>query len=95
MTARNRSAGKSRRGPARRAPFWLRRLDLLGSEPRGEAFPRNADEGIRQVAALSALAMSMLRENERDVPALLERLERAEARWRKRWDLERERFFRG
>ncbi|MGH7151004.1 MAG: hypothetical protein ACREIU_09915 [Planctomycetota bacterium] len=95
MTSRSRPARKSPQGAARRAPLWLRRMDLVWSGRGGERFPRNADEGIRQVAALSALAMSMLRENERDVQGLLERLERAQARWKERWALERERYFRG
>jgi len=45
----------------KQVPLWLRRLRLVKAELKGERFPRNAEEGLRQVAALSAAGRRILR----------------------------------
>jgi hypothetical protein len=40
-----------------RLPLWLRRLDRVKAEVKGAGFPRAAEEGFRQCAALSAAAL--------------------------------------
>jgi hypothetical protein len=89
------------------APLWLRRLDLVKSELMGARFPRTAEEGLRQVAALSAVSLRMLEEDVRATmpradrkrvrKALCERLariSRVEAQWMLLWKRERARYFR-
>jgi hypothetical protein len=46
----------------KRVPLWLQRLALAKAELRGTRFPCSAEEGIRQVAALSAIGLRMLEE---------------------------------
>ena len=90
-----------------RAPLWLRRLALVKAELNGIRFPRTAAEGLRQVAALSAVSLRMLEEDVRSAmpradrkrlrKGLYERLarvSRVEAQWVLFWKRERARYFR-
>lgn len=90
----------------KQVPRWLRRLHLVKGELKGVRFPRNAEEGLRQVAALSAANLRILREqvrselpkaSEREVEIatrrLLARLSHAEAEWTRAWKRERARCF--
>lgn len=92
---------------ARPLPLWLRRLDQVKAELKGTRFPRTAEEGFRQCAALSIAALGWLRDSlkgahpkasheelEREKRLLLARLSAAEARWLVRWRKERLRYFR-
>jgi hypothetical protein len=90
-----------------RAPLWLRRLALVKAELKGTRFPPTAAEGLRQVAALSAVSLRMLAEDVRAATpradrkrvrkALYEslaRISRVEAQWVICWMRERARYFR-
>ena len=90
----------------KQVPLWLRHLSLAKAELKGVRFPRNAEEGLAQVAALSAASLRILKAevrsglpgaDERQVQAaicrLLARLSHAEARWIQHWKRERARFF--
>jgi len=90
-----------------RAPLWLRRLAVVKSELNGMRFPRTAEEGLRQVVALSAVGRRRLEEKVRSAmpkagverlrEALcgrLARISRIEAQWVLRWKRERARYFR-
>ncbi|MFP3871002.1 MAG: hypothetical protein ACLFVT_09025 [Syntrophobacteria bacterium] len=46
-------------------PWWLRRLGLVRAELRGTRFPHTAEEGLRQCAELSAVAMELLKDEVR------------------------------
>ena len=46
-------------------PWWLKRLNLVRDELRGIRFPRTAEEGLRQCAELSEVAMHLLKEEVR------------------------------
>ena len=89
-----------------RVPLWLRRLGLVKAELKGVRFPRNAEEGLQQVAALSAASLRILKAevrsglpgaDERQVQTaicrLLARLSHAEDRWIQHWKMERARCF--
>jgi hypothetical protein len=93
--------------PIHHVPLWLRRLDVVKAELAGTRFPRTAEEGLRQVAALSAVSLRMLEEDVRSAmpgadrkrlrKALYERLariSRVEAEWVHFWKRERARYFR-
>lgn len=82
----------------KRIPVWLRRLDRVKAELRGTRFPRTAEEGLRQCAALSALSLRLLREEvskgragtgrtqvETEMSRLLARFASADTRWAPRW----------
>lgn len=92
--------------PKKRVPRWLKRLDLAKAELKGVRFPRNAEEGVRQCAMLSAAGLRLLRESistsqagaseeqiETEMRRLLARFSRADARWVARWRKERARYF--
>ena len=94
--------------PDRKLPLWLRRLDRVKAELKGTQFPRTAEEGFRQCAALSATALRWLEDSIRDAHPranedqleierrlLLARLSAAEGRWLAEWRKERARYFRG
>lgn len=44
-------------------PVWLRRLHVVRAELRGSRYPRTADEGLRQMLRMSALALRWLDES--------------------------------
>ena len=82
----------------RQLPMWLRRLDQVKAELKGTRFPRTADEGFRQCAALSTTALRWLRDSirgsfpnaseeqlETEKRCLLARLSAAECRWLAVW----------
>ena len=90
----------------KQVPLWLRRLGMVKAELKGAHFPRNADEGFRQAAALSAANLRLLKAevrsglakaDERQVEAamqrLLARLSHADTKWTLRWERERARCF--
>jgi hypothetical protein len=96
---------KKRKLP-RQVPLWLRRLGLVKAELKGAHFPRSAEEGLRQVAALSAANLRILRAEVRSALAgveesrvesatyqLLARLSRADAQRVSIWKRERARCF--
>ena len=87
-------------------PLWLRRLSLVQAELKSARFPRTAEEGLRQVAALSATSLRLLRTevrsglrraNDKQVETamrrLLARLSHTEVEWARVWKNERARFF--
>ena len=55
----------------KQVPLWLRRLGLVKAELKGAHFPRSAEEGLRQVAALSAANLRILRAEVRSAPQAL------------------------
>jgi hypothetical protein len=90
----------------RQVPLWLRRLGLVKAELKGMSFPRNAQEGFRQAAALSAISLRLLKAQVRSeltranrgadeiaMRRLLARFSRADARWIRVWQRERARCF--
>lgn len=92
----------------KRVPRWLRRLGLVKAELKAAHFPRSAEEGLRQVAALSAANLRILRAEVRSALAgaeesrvesatyqLLARLSRADAQRVSIWKRERARYFGG
>ena len=94
--------------PVNDLPLWLRRLDRVKAELKGTRFPRTAEEGFRQCAALSEAALRWFRSSLKDAhpratdaeieterQTLLARLSAAEARWLAKWRKERVRYFRG
>lgn len=91
---------------SKQVPLWLQRLGLVKAELKSVRFPRTAEEGLRQVAALSAVSLRMLKEDVRsDMPratekqvrvamrGLLARISRAEAQHTNFWQKERARHF--
>jgi len=91
-----------------RVPLWLRRLDLVKAEMKTVQFPRTAQEGFRQCAALSETARRWFWESiradhprasdediEKERRLLLARFSAAEARRIAKWKKERDRYFRG
>jgi len=98
---------EAKSAPARELPLWLRRLDRVKVEVKGTQFPRTAEEGFRQCAALSATALRWLEDSIREAQPqaseeqleterrrLLARLSAAEGRWLAKWRKERVRYFR-
>ena len=88
-------------------PLWLRRLDRAKAELKGTRFPRTAEEGFHQCAALSGTALRWFRNSLKDAHpgatdaeieterrTLLARLSAAEGRWLAEWRKERLRYFR-
>jgi hypothetical protein len=76
-------------------PWWLKRLDVVRAELRGTAFPRTAEEGLRQCAELSAVSMELFKAElgktcrkggeerlDRGVRRLMDRFSKTEARWK-------------
>jgi len=76
-------------------PWWLKRLDLVRAELKGTAFPRTAEEGLRQCAELSAVSLELLKAEfgktcrkggeermDREVRRLVDRFSKTEARWK-------------
>ncbi len=60
------NAKQARRGSGRKTtPLWLRRLDLVKRELSGCRWPSTAEEGLRQTAALSNVALRMLEQGNR------------------------------
>ena len=80
----------------KRVPVWLRRLPLVKAELGGLRFPRTAEEGLRQAAALSATSLRVLESQEGASKArrLLARMACTEARRILFWKKERARYFR-
>lgn len=87
-------------------PLWLRRLVRVREELRGVRFPESAEEGLRQAAALSVVALGMLEDAVRSargradawqarqgVRRLLARMTRADERRIRSWKEERARCF--
>ena len=87
-------------------PLWLQRLGLVKAELKSVRFPRTAEEGLRQVAALSAVSLRMLEEDVRSampratekqvrvaMRGLLGRISHAEAQQTGFWQKERARHF--
>lgn len=92
----------------KKAPLWLRRLDMVKAEMKSVRFPRSAQEGFRQCAKLSDTALRWFRQSIRDDHPglsqekiekerclLLARFSAAEARHIAKWKKERDRYFRG
>ena len=90
------------------APCWLRRMHLVKTELKTIRFPRTAQEGFRQCAALSETAGRWFRESiradhpgasekaiEKERQLLLARFCAAQARQIVKWKKERDRYFRG
>jgi len=88
--------------------MWLRRLGQVKAELKGVRFPATAEEGFRQVLALSSTNLRILetqvrserpgadrRQVRMEVRRLLARLARADAQWIQSWKRERARCFRG
>jgi len=93
---------------SKKAPLWLRRLDIVKAEMKSVRFPRSAQEGFRQCAELSETAGRLFWESiradhpeasdkdvEQERRLLLARLSAAQARWIAKWKKERDRYFRG
>ncbi|MBI4381098.1 MAG: hypothetical protein HY574_07890 [candidate division NC10 bacterium] len=91
---------------SKQVPLWLQRLRLVKSELKSVRFPRTAEEGFRQVAALSTASLRILEEDVRSampratekqvrvaVRGLLARISRAEAQHTNFWQEERARHF--
>ena len=91
---------------SKQVPLWLQRLGLVKSELKSVRFPRTAEEGVRQVAALSAVSLRMLEEDVRSampratekqvrvaMRGLLGRISHAEAQQTGFWQKERARHF--
>lgn len=89
-------------------PRWLKRLKLVKTELREVRFPRSAEDGLRQCAALSALALRLLREEVKrtrtrgdveranvEMRRFLARLSSTDSEWTARWRRDCARFFRG
>ena len=87
-------------------PLWLRRLGLVKAELKSARFPRNAEEGFREAAALSAAGLRILRAEvhsglrrvdkmriETATRRLLARLSHADAQRIPAWKRERARYF--
>lgn len=77
-------------------PVWLRRLERVKAELREVTFPRTAEEGLRQAAALSVACLRMLEEEVASAKGrrlLLARLSRLDARRTLFWKKERARCF--
>jgi hypothetical protein len=80
---------------AKSVPRWLRRLDLVKEELRGWPFPRTAEEGVRQCAALSAASLKIFYDtNGKDADRLLSKLRQAEASRISAWKKDCARAFR-
>ena len=92
---------------SRKAPLWLRRLNLVKAEMKAVRFPRTVQGGLRQCAALSETALRWFRQSIRDGHPgasepeieeerrlLLARFSAAEARRVVKWKRERGRYFR-
>ena len=90
----------------RQVPLWLRRLGLVKAELKSARYPRNAEEGLREAAALSAINLRLLQAAVRSGLARadgkrvematrhwLARLSHADARRIPAWKRERARYF--
>lgn len=106
MRRKEAARSKTKAGRSRRVPLWLRRLDQVKSEMRATQFPRTAEEGFRQCAVLSAVALRWLRDSIRDdhpgasrqeleteIRRLLVQLSAEETRWLVQWKKERRSYF--
>lgn len=93
--------------PPQRVPMWLRRLKRVKAELRGTRFPHTTEEGLRQVAGLSAASLRMLgndvrramtgtesRQVQMTTRLLLARLSHAQYHQTLFWKKERTRYFR-
>lgn len=82
--------------PVKGVPLWLRRLHLAKAEIEAVRFPASAEEGLRECAALSALALRLLKETiggDRKLGQFLARASAADA-WRaQKWEANRARYF--
>ncbi len=89
-----------------KVPIWLRKLSRVKAELRGEQWPLTPEEGFQQGIALMALAFQAFTDEIRagmpgakvsEVQAAvfreLARLGKTDARWVRRWKIERARFF--
>lgn len=92
----------------KKAPLWLRRLDLVKAETKTVRFPRTAQAGFRQCAELSETARRWFRQSieanhpgaseeeiEKERRLLLARRCAAQARQIAKWKKELDRYFRG
>jgi hypothetical protein len=80
---------------AKSVPLWLRRLTLVKEELKGWPFPRTAEEGLRQCAALSAAGIQIFYEtNGKHADRLLAKLRQAEASRMPVWKKDCARAFR-
>jgi hypothetical protein len=92
----------------KKAPLWLRRLDIVKAEMKSVRFPPSAQEGFRQCAELSETARRLFWESlradhpgasdeeiEQERRLLLARFSAAEACRLAKWKKERDRYFRG
>jgi hypothetical protein len=83
-------------------PWWLKRFDLVRAELKGMAFPRTAEEGLKQCAELSALSMELFKAEirktqrkdgkdgqERQLRRLMNRFSKVEERWKSAWRKDR------
>ena len=79
-------------------PWWLKRFDLVRAELKGIAFPRTAEEGLRQCAELSAVSIELFKAEvrktrrkggeerlDREARRLMDRFAKTEARWKSAW----------
>lgn len=70
---------------------------MVAEELKTTNFPKTAEEGIRQCAELSAMALRILREqveSDAELYRLINELSADDARHAERWRRERARFFR-
>lgn len=92
---------------SKQLPLWLRRLDLVKAEMKTVRFPRTVAEGFRQCAELSATArrwfLDSIRQDhprasaeeiEHERRVIQARFSAAQTRWIKKWQKERDRYFR-
>ena len=80
----------------KRPPLWLRRLDAVKAELDVTRFPKTAEEGVRQCAELSAVALRLFRQQaggDRAAQRLLARLSADEAQRIPTWRRDCARFF--
>jgi hypothetical protein len=92
----------------KKAPLWLRRMDLVKAEMKTIRFPRTAQDGFRQCVELSETARRWFRQSirtghpgasdaeiEKERRLLLARLCAAQTRRLAIWKTELDRYFRG
>jgi hypothetical protein len=80
---------------AKLVPRWLRRLDLVKEELKAWPFPRTAEEGLRQCAALSASNLKIFYDTGGGRPdRLLDKLRQADAGRSSVWKKDCARAFR-
>ncbi|HLC40514.1 MAG TPA: hypothetical protein VJO34_02660 [Methylomirabilota bacterium] len=81
---------------AERVPIWLGRLGMVAEELKTTNFPSTAEEGLKQCAELSAMALHILREqvqSDAELYRLINELTADDARHAERWRRDCARFF--